>query len=73
MPNIQTERLVRLREVLARTGLARSTVYLYVSQGRFPTPVPLGSPRAVGWVSSEIDDWINRQIAAARGRPTPNS
>ena len=62
MPEVHGERLIRIREVLSRTGLGRSTIYVYVSQGRFPSPVRLGD-RAVGWVSSEIDDWIVRRIA----------
>ncbi|HCH0517576.1 TPA: AlpA family phage regulatory protein, partial [Pseudomonas aeruginosa] len=35
-------RIIRLREVMATTGLARSTVYKYISEGAFPKPVSLG-------------------------------
>ena len=41
-------RFLRLPEVLARTGLSRSTIYVRLDQGRFPRPVSLGG-RAVGW------------------------
>ncbi|ARU26062.1 AlpA family transcriptional regulator [Cellvibrio sp. PSBB006] len=54
-------RIIRLSEVLARTGLARSTVYKYVGEGRFPKPVSLGD-RAVGWVESEVQDWVLARI-----------
>jgi prophage regulatory protein len=57
--------ILRLPTVKARTGLSRSTIYLRVSQGRFPTPVQLGG-RAVGWLEEEIDAWIDQQVAAAR-------
>ena len=54
-----------LPEVLARTGLSRSTVYVRLTQGRFPRPVSLGA-RAVGWIESEVDEWMRARIAASR-------
>jgi len=57
--------ILRLPAVKTRTGLSRSTTYLRVSQGRFPKPVSLGM-RAVGWVESEIQEWLQRQIEASR-------
>ncbi len=47
----------RLPEVMAQTGLCRSTIYDLVSQGKFPSQISLGA-RAVGWVASEVVDWI---------------
>ena len=58
-------RFLRLPEVLARTGLSRSTIYVRLEQGRFPRPVSLGS-RAVGWVEAEVDEWMRERIAASR-------
>ena len=60
------QRFLRLHEVQARAGLARATIYLRISQGMFPSPVPLGSPHAVGWLDTEIDQWIADQVGAAR-------
>jgi len=57
--------ILRLPAVKTRTGLSRSTIYLRISEGRFPKPVSLGG-RAVGWVEAEIDDWLNRQIDNSR-------
>lgn len=51
------ERFLRLREVLHRTGLGRSTVYRWMDEGRFPKPVRLGA-RSVAWIEREIDDWL---------------
>ena len=59
-------RFLRLPEVLARTGLSRSTIYVRLEQGRFPRPVSLGS-RAVGWIEAEVDEWMRERIAASRG------
>lgn len=57
--------ILRLPAVKKRTGLSRSTIYLRISEGRFPTPVSLGG-RAVGWVEAEVNDWLIRQIEASR-------
>ncbi|EHH0708157.1 AlpA family transcriptional regulator [Vibrio fluvialis] len=55
-------RLIRLKEVIELTGLSRSCIYKYIEEGRFPRSVPLGG-RSVGWVESEIHDWIQSAIA----------
>ena len=59
-------RIVRLPAVQARTGLGRSTIYVRLAEGSFPRPVQLGA-RAVGWIESEVDEWIRKQIALSRG------
>ncbi len=55
----------RLPDVMAQTGLCRSTIYDLVSQGKFPSQINLG-PRAVGWVASEVVDWIEARIDESR-------
>jgi prophage regulatory protein len=59
------EKILRLPNVLDRTGLSRSTVYLRVTEGRVPRPVSLGA-RAVGWIETEVEEWIARQIELSR-------
>ena len=58
-------RFLPLPEVLARTGLSRSTIYVRLDHGRFPRPVSLGA-RAVGWIEAEVDEWIRARIGASR-------
>ena len=58
-------KILRLPVVLDRTGLSRSTVYLRVTEGRFPRPVSLGA-RAVGCIETEVEAWIARQIEVSR-------
>lgn len=58
-------RILRLPEVMTRTGLSRSTIYLRMEGGQFPDQIALGG-RAVGWIESEIQDWIQCQIDACR-------
>ena len=57
--------ILRLPAVKTRTGLSRSTIYLRISEDRFPRPISLGG-RAVGWIESEIDDWLKEQIEISR-------
>ena len=57
--------ILRLPEVMERTGLSRSTIYLRISERRFPAAISLGV-RAVGWIEEEVDDWVERQIANSR-------
>ena len=61
----QEPAILRRKQVEARTGLSRSTIYQYVKDGMFPKPVPLG-PRAVGWLESEVSDWIAGRVKIAR-------
>jgi prophage regulatory protein len=57
--------ILRLPSVITRAGLSRSTIYKKVSAGEFPKPIRLGD-RAVGWVESEIDDWLTALIQKSR-------
>ena len=57
--------ILRLPAVQARTGLSRSTIYLRIAEDRFPRPISLGE-RAVGWIESEIDEWLEQQIESSR-------
>ena len=54
-------RIIRLKEVIDSTGLARSTIYKYIQEGSFPKPVTLGD-RCVGWVDEEVQEWILAKI-----------
>ncbi|APC19579.1 AlpA family transcriptional regulator (plasmid) [Pseudomonas frederiksbergensis] len=56
-------RIIRLKDVIDSTGLARSTIYKYIAEGTFPKPVSLGE-RCVGWVEGEVHDWILARIEA---------
>jgi prophage regulatory protein len=58
-------KILRLPDVIAITGLGRSSIYAYVQTNAFPRPIRLGE-RAVGWKSDEIAAWIE-QRAEMRG------
>ena len=49
--------LWNLKTVVARTGLSRSTLYVYIARGLFPRQRVLG-PRRVGWLAADVCHWI---------------
>lgn len=55
-------RVLRLKDVCERTGLGRSMIYQMEFEERFPKRVNVGT-RAVGWVESEIQDWLAKCVA----------
>lgn len=58
-------KILRLTEVIERTGLSRSTIYLRVSKGEFPSPISLGG-RSIGFLEDEYDDWVAQQVEKSR-------
>ena len=54
---MKDKRLIRLPEVIAMTGLSRSTIYSHMSQGSFPKQFKIGARIAV-WRESDILSWI---------------
>lgn len=57
MPEFELVRVLRMRGVIRRVGLSRSTVDRLVRRGAFPRPIRL-SPATVGWRIEEIDRWL---------------
>ena len=66
--------ILRRKQVEARTGLSRSTIYSKIKHNpkrpscfdpSFPKPVSIGA-KAVGWIEAEVDAWITKQIEKSR-------
>jgi len=53
-----SDQLLRITEVSHFTSLAKSTINLWVAQGKFPKPIAL-SPTIKVWKSQQIMDWID--------------
>ena len=51
------DRIVRMKTVLARAGLSRSTIYRKIAEGTFPPRIKI-SINGAGWKESDIDRWI---------------
>ena len=59
------QRLLRLADVRERVPYSRSTIYKLITQGKFPKPISIGE-RAVAWLESDIDSWIEARIESGR-------
>lgn len=59
-------RILRMRAVMRRVGLSRSSIYNMQRCDDFPRPVKLG-PRAVGYIEQEIDQWIGNACQRREG------
>jgi prophage regulatory protein len=60
-----SDSFLRLADVQRRAPFSRSTIYLMISRGEFPKQISLGA-RAVGWLKSEIDQWVESRITKAQ-------
>ena len=63
--------LIRLNEVMSRTGYGRTSIYRKMEDGSFPKSLKLGGPpkdpnefdsRAIAWIEDEVDQWIESRI-----------
>lgn len=61
-----SETILRMSEVLRRTGRGRTATYEAIAAGTFPAPIRLGA-RAVGFLESEINEWVAARIAERDG------
>jgi prophage regulatory protein len=57
--------LIRINEVSRFTSIAKSTINLWVAQGRFPRPIAL-SPTLKVWRVKQLLDWIDDQQGVAK-------
>ena len=53
--------ILRIKKVIEKTGLAKSTIYKKIAEKEFPKPISL-SVKAVGWLESDIQKWIEEKI-----------
>ncbi len=57
--------VLRLPDVKLQTGLSRSAIYQRIANHKFPRQINLGG-RAVGWLESDIQNWIKERLAESR-------
>ena len=69
--NEVSEKIIRLPKVKEMVGLGTTAIYEKMKHGDFPKQIKLG--RLSGWVESEIQDWISRQIRQSRTDQPANS
>ena len=54
--------LIRMRHLKQRLDTAPTSIYRWVADGIFPTPIRIGE-KAVAWRLSEIEKWENDPVA----------
>ena len=59
-------KILRLPDVICRTGLSKSTLYELIKQNEFVPQIRLGK-RSVGWLESAIDAWIEERASKTNG------
>lgn len=60
-------KVLRIAALEEKIGRKKSWIYAAVRAGTFPAPITLGG-RAIGWLSADVDDWLEQQIKASRLR-----
>jgi prophage regulatory protein len=55
-------RMLRLAQVIERTGLKKTKIYELQSEGRFPMRVKI-TAHAVGWIEHEVQAWLAGRVA----------
>ncbi|MIL08938.1 AlpA family transcriptional regulator [Salmonella enterica subsp. enterica] len=65
----EPDRIIRLKTVLSRTGLSRSTIYRKIAEGTFPPQIRI-SINGAGWRESDINQWVENP-AEWRPKITP--
>lgn len=53
--------ILRLPEVIRRTGFKRSYIYQLMREGKFPQALRIGV-RSVGWDSYAVEQWIEERL-----------
>lgn len=62
-------RILRLPDVIRKTGMSKTAIYTRLRKNEFPEPLKLG-PRAVGFVEAEVNGFLAdliRQRGAREG------
>jgi prophage regulatory protein len=59
-------KFLKLQNVMSITGLSRSSIYLAISEGRFPKQINLGA-RSIAFLESEVQEWMEECVANRKG------
>lgn len=65
---MNSSRIIRIKDVVARVALSRSTIYRKMDSGTFPRSIEL-TESAIGWHEHEIDEWLRTRKPANQNNP----
>lgn len=52
------QQVLREKQVVKEYGLSRTSIWRKEKAGTFPSRVKLGSGRAVGWLRTDLEKWL---------------
>jgi len=64
-PPPRSHRILRWPELKNTVGYSRTNIYYLMKKGDFPQSIKLGG-RAIGWLESEVNEWINDRVVRSR-------
>ena len=64
-------RILRLKDVVRMVGLSKATIWNMVREGKFPKQRHIGQ-RSVGWLDTEVHEWISGRVGRGSGPSGPN-
>ena len=55
--------ILRIADVIKMLRISRTTLWRYIKNGSFPSPLALGDEgsRCVGWYAREVKDWLDNR------------
>jgi prophage regulatory protein len=59
------KQVLRVKDVVEEYGLSRTSIWRKERTGSFPKRVRLGAGRAVGWLRSDLEEWLQSLKAPA--------
>ena len=62
MADESSDRILRIKTVLAKTGLSRSTLYRKIEKGTFPRQIKIAE-RCAGWRESQVTEWMRNPFS----------
>ena len=69
-PRLQSNRVIRIRELCQLLGRGQTSIYADIKAGRLVAPLRVG-PRAVGWLESDVEEHLAKLDAARRAACAP--
>jgi len=67
-----TRKVLRTNDLIKVLNVSRATIYRWERAGLIPAKRRLG-PNTVGWLESEIDQWLASKAPAGGGDPEQGS
>jgi prophage regulatory protein len=67
------KQVLRIKDVVEEYGLSRTSIWRKEQLGAFPKRVRLGAGRAVGWLRSDLEAWLQSLKASAPALPDSQS